>query len=270
MDICTIKAFGVFYTDVEFPDGGQTGGRRVERVELEYYISSAPDSLVTVDHQSYMPSPGTLLCTKPGQHRSSRFPFRCYYLKLDFAPDSPYLKQLREAPDFYSLIDSAKYARLFESLIHHLADGMPPSSDLVHARLLELFYCLQQDAPHNRTSVIEIGHQRKQLILAATTYIREHYAHRVTLADLAAAAGYSPNYFHHVFTAAMGVTPTQYLLDERIRQAKRLLLHPDLPLSTVAYTCGFSSQSHFTQQFRQAVGLTPAKYRRQGFGDYEV
>lgn len=214
--------------------------------------------------------PGTLLCTKPGQHRSSRFPFRCYYLKLDFANDSPYLKQLMETPDFYSLIDSAKYAHLFESLIHHLADGMPYTSDLIHARLLELFYRLQQDAPHNRTAIIESGHQHKQLILAATNYIRENFARHITLADLAKAVGYSPNYFHHVFTTVMGITPAQYLLEERIRHAKQKLLLPNLSISTIAYTCGFSSQSHFTQQFRETVGLTPAKYRRQNFGDYEV
>ena len=68
----------------------------------------------------------------------------------------------------------------------------------------------------------------------------------------------------------MGITPAQYLLEERIRHAKQKLLLPNLSISTIAYTCGFSSQSHFTQQFRETVGLTPAKYRRQNFGDYEV
>lgn len=269
MQFCTITHSGIFFTDIGFPNKSETEGRILNQVELEYYISASPNSQIIVDGHAYTPFPGTVLCTTPGQRRSSRFPFRCYYLKLEFPPDSPYLAQLRTAPDFYTLIDSAHYAVLFESLIHHLADGKVDAADLINARLLELFYCLQQDAPHNCTAVLQTDPQRRQVILAATAYIREHYAQHITLADLAAAAGYSPNYFHHIFTLVMGITPAHYLLEERIRQAKLLLLQPDLPLSNVAYDCGFSSQSHFTHQFRKMTGITPAQYRRQYMGAYE-
>ena len=60
----------------------------------------------------------------------------------------------------------------------------------------------------------------------------------------------------------MGVTPHQYVMRERVGEAKRLLAKGHMSVAEVALTVGFASQSHFTDLFRRAVGTTPKRYQQ--------
>jgi transcriptional regulator GlxA family with amidase domain len=58
------------------------------------------------------------------------------------------------------------------------------------------------------------------------------------------------------------MTPGGYRRRERVRAASSLLLHSSAPLSRIALACGFSDQSHLTNVFREATGVSPRCYRR--------
>ena len=73
---------------------------------------------------------------------------------------------------------------------------------------------------------------------------------------------YSPIYFHKLFCAATGKTPRRYILEKRIRTAREMLALGDIPLSSVAMECGFSSQSYFDFIFKKETGMTPSAYIR--------
>ncbi|MCB2101804.1 MAG: helix-turn-helix transcriptional regulator [Rhodobacterales bacterium] len=83
-----------------------------------------------------------------------------------------------------------------------------------------------------------------------------------TLAGLAAVAGLSEYHFARMFRASMGESPHAYLLRRRVLRARDLLARPGGTLADVALACGFASQSHLTERFRQLMGVTPARYRR--------
>ena len=68
----------------------------------------------------------------------------------------------------------------------------------------------------------------------------------------------------------MGKTPQQYLLEERIRRAKLLLVQTEKTISEIAYECGFASQSHFSLRFKQAAYCTPGEYRQRSIERYRV
>ena len=59
----------------------------------------------------------------------------------------------------------------------------------------------------------------------------------------------------------MGVAPHYFMTRRRIERAKELLLHSDQPLAEIALAVGFSSQAHFTDQFRKMTGSTPLRFR---------
>lgn len=99
-------------------------------------------------------------------------------------------------------------------------------------------------------------------ILRATRYIREHFAERLQLADVAALAGLSSTYFSKLFKVETQTTFTEYLTRVRIDEAKRLLLMDDSRLGDLAEACGFEDQSYFTKVFVRLVGVTPSRYRR--------
>ena len=96
--------------------------------------------------------------------------------------------------------------------------------------------------------------------------VRERIEHnlesQISLASLATEAGYSRGHFLKMFRASMGITPHQYVLQRRVDHAQSLLKRGDMSIIDVAAHCGFSSQAHLTQIFRQQLGVTPGDYRR--------
>jgi len=270
LDICKIEEYGVFDTSNAFPGWKKSAGRVLTRYEIELYTSDS--GRTTLDGRTYDITAGTLLCARPGQVRASIFDFRCCYLHLSFPDPSPYRELLDSVPDFYHIIDRDAYGRLFEDLTKYLiASGEDADADYVNAKLLELFFYLRKDAQRNR-NYLEHTQKKKQspaFIPKAIEFMKANYPHDLTLSDIAAVTGYSPNYFHHVFTAVMGRTPLQYLQDVRIRHAKYLLVQSAKSLAEIAYECGFSSQSYFTEQFRRVTYSTPGQYRRRSMQGYQ-
>jgi AraC family transcriptional regulator len=93
-------------------------------------------------------------------------------------------------------------------------------------------------------------------------YIRSHLSQDLSIIDLAQVAGMSPYYFLRLFKKSMHVTPRQYIIQTRIDRAKELLISRELSIAEIAFECGFTSQSHFTNVFRQITKTTPKIYQR--------
>lgn len=97
----------------------------------------------------------------------------------------------------------------------------------------------------------------------AIAFIRQNYPRKLKLADIAEASGLSEFYFDRQFKKSTGYTPHQYLTQYRIDRAKKLLKQDRCTATQISQLCGFSNQSYFTKQFRQMVGTTPLRYRRE-------
>ncbi len=96
-------------------------------------------------------------------------------------------------------------------------------------------------------------------------YIDANYAQPISLSELADTVHFSRYYLLHIFRKATGMPPHVYLESVRVRNAQRLI-SAGQPLAQVAYDVGFGSQSHFTQRFKQIIGVTPGVYARQVAG----
>lgn len=93
----------------------------------------------------------------------------------------------------------------------------------------------------------------------AKKYIGDRLTENITLQEISTEVGLSRCYFAKMFKQSTGITPYQYVLQQRIKRAKQLL-RQDLPLVEIALDCGFSSQSSFNRTFRKYVGATPRNY----------
>lgn len=87
-------------------------------------------------------------------------------------------------------------------------------------------------------------------------------ARRWTLPELAAAVHLSTSQLGRVFTDAYGKTPMTYLTTLRVEHLARLLRETDLPIEQAMVQVGWHSRGHAARLFRQAVGITPTRYRR--------
>ena len=86
-------------------------------------------------------------------------------------------------------------------------------------------------------------------------------AHPHPLAELALAAGLSRYNFLRTFKRVTGVTPHQWLLRARLRDAARRLATSRAPVTEVALAAGFDDLANFIRSFRAEFGMSPRRYR---------
>lgn len=94
-------------------------------------------------------------------------------------------------------------------------------------------------------------------------YIRDNLSDKITLSELSKSTFYSPVYLETVFKKDTGKSIIDYLLDERINEAKNLLCEGILSLQDIAGSVGIYDYNYFSRIFKKKVGYTPTQYRKQ-------
>ncbi len=92
----------------------------------------------------------------------------------------------------------------------------------------------------------------------AIKFIHERYGEDIGLAQMAKAAGLSPNYFCQLFADYAGCAPRKYLNAVRLQEAKRLIEEGSLNFTQIAARCGFGSIHSFSKVFRRLEGKSPS------------
>jgi transcriptional regulator GlxA family with amidase domain len=90
----------------------------------------------------------------------------------------------------------------------------------------------------------------------------ENLSDRLDVTALASRAAMSPRHFARRFAAETGSTPLQWVIAQRVREARRLLEATDMPIEEVAQRAGFGSAPSLRQHFGRAMATSPAAYRR--------
>jgi transcriptional regulator GlxA family with amidase domain len=90
----------------------------------------------------------------------------------------------------------------------------------------------------------------------------EHLAEPLDVAAMARHAAVSPRTFARRFREETGTTPLQWLLSQRVLEARRLLEESDLPIDEIAWRAGFGTATSLRDHFRRATATSPSAYRR--------
>lgn len=97
-------------------------------------------------------------------------------------------------------------------------------------------------------------------------YIRENSSDEISNTEIGAIFGYHPFYVSRMLKERKGITLRQYIINYRLKNAKRLLELTDKSAAEIAEECGFTDASYFAKTFKGAFGMTPKEYRN-GFKD---
>ncbi|MFN2456165.1 MAG: helix-turn-helix domain-containing protein [Pyrinomonadaceae bacterium] len=95
----------------------------------------------------------------------------------------------------------------------------------------------------------------------AEELLHARYAENLNFTSIAETLNVHPVYFSRAFRKFYGCSVGEYVRRLRVESASRQLTSSDDSLVTIALNCGFSDQSHFTKTFKNATGMTPARYR---------
>jgi AraC family transcriptional regulator len=125
----------------------------------------------------------------------------------------------------------------------------------IAAHLLQTYARVKSSPPPARFSA--------QQISRITEYIDANLAADVSLAEIASVAGSSVSHLTVLFHRSFGLPVHQYVIQQRVERAVRLLLRTNARLCEVAQQAGFTDQSHMTRCMRRLIGTTPAALSRK-------
>lgn len=108
------------------------------------------------------------------------------------------------------------------------------------------------------------GRLSSQQLKQVVEYVHEHLSEDLSLIDLAQQMNLSAFHFARLFKNSLGLSPHQYLLQNRVERAKKLIAIAQKPdLTDIGLQVGFYDQAHFTKAFKRVVGIPPKGFFKQ-------
>ena len=173
------------------------------------------------------------------------------------AAQTPLARLMRGEDEHGFMVFSDTYGRILyrsvRTLLKEYAHAGQTANFAVKARVLLL---LAQLSEIDTYSFYGLDQRMMELV----AYVHEHCA-TVSVASLAAHAGYSETYFSRLVREHYGLRARELIVAARLRKARELLLTTEQPVHDVASAVGYESYSHFNRIFRQVYHITPAAYR---------
>ncbi|MBS6474760.1 MAG: helix-turn-helix transcriptional regulator [Clostridiales bacterium] len=212
-----------------------------------------------------------LVCFPNERHSTSKMPFdksTFYYMIFDLDKLFERLGATKEQSELLS--HSFKEAFSYKRIFHF--------NDTLRKHFETLFELYEADTPFQETrlrnalsdffiSLIAFSEQKLPTTSSRMTpvlqYIQTHRDEYYPLSSLASLANLSLSRFSATFTAEFGLSPREYIIRDRIAQAKQLLCTSELSVTDIAMQLGFSSLQHFSGIFRKYTFMTPSQWRKQ-------
>ncbi len=133
----------------------------------------------------------------------------------------------------------------------------------IQTRILEsiLLILIKDEKRENTHPLFSNGFDKD--IQKAVMYIHAHFKENPTLSEVAKTIPLNPQYFCTKFREYTGKAYKQYLKQTKLRYARRLIIATSLPMLDVAENSGYSSQAHFSAEFKEYYGISPLDMRKK-------
>lgn len=179
-----------------------------------------------------------------------------YYLKYRNIPAS----NLDETSSFnmisLQIIAQARVISLLEKISEKVSDDPYISWLRKQALLYELLYVISKNKAiqeKNKNSPIKL----------TIDYMIKHSEEHLTISDLARLAFMTQSSFCRAFKRETGLTPSGYLRNLRVAQAKDMLKTSSYSIKDVARTVGIADELYFSRLFKNSEGISPSIYRKK-------
>ncbi|MCH5321465.1 MAG: helix-turn-helix domain-containing protein [Eubacterium sp.] len=113
-----------------------------------------------------------------------------------------------------------------------------------------------------RVSALKVGETHSPVVARAIQYIAHNINQRLYIEEIAQKLNSNRSYLSVKFKNETGMTLTDYIIQQKIFEAQRLIRYTDRSLLQISSYLDFSSQSYFQMQFKKYTGMTPAQYKK--------
>ena len=236
-------------------------------MDYEFDFCVGCDREMWLDGKRHKIEKGCFVIRKPGQNVSSKGVYDCYMLTLDFSKRLPCSQYSRNTAtemqrsfesDMWDVLPSVfkpshyeEYLQIFETMMSVNETNINENpqtfllvNELLHLLMFDSFCRVSATTPIVRTPINEV-----------CAYIKNHYMEEIRLENLASVAHLNKNYLVRQFKKTFGISPIAYLIHVRMEHAKKLLIETDLPVKTIAVSCGYTDPSFFNIYFKKMYSV---------------
>lgn len=288
----------VYTVDYIFPNSYQSASAFVKRNDetgfhiQEFYeicVISKGEGYHVIEDTVVKAKKGDVFIVPPGRRHAIRGgrSVDVHYIHLSPKFFELYLERMTELPTFLSLFEIEPLMRVSGNTYRHLyldenvlktvtstIESLeskwqfdPASKLIVEGYIIVLLTIFCREYEKLQTIVGKNANNDK-FFMDSISYIIKSYNKKLTIDELAHAAGLSRTSYIKRFRETTGKSPNQFITHTRIAAAKKLL-GSDLSISKIAEETGFYDAAHFMKTFTSVVGMSPAEYKMSERADSE-
>lgn len=269
---CELNIFETYETSqlvpLEFSDFVVTSMLRGKKI---MHLSGDPEFEYVPGQTVVIPSNIQMKIDFPDASKSN--PTQCMALAIDSSKIAETLNFLNERypkqnnSDYWRLnyqsyffYNNPDLAIIINKLIKECMDTSPVKDVLADLSLQELLIRIIQSQTINsiKNGSKESGNSS---VYEITEFIKLNLKENMTLKTLSNKACMSTASFYRFFKSELGMSPIEYVLNEKIKEAKKLLQNPDIQINEVCYLAGFDDANYFSRLFKKHEGITPKQYQ---------
>lgn len=269
--------FMLFHDDLNNFVRGFVNWHKQKEIEISVIIEgSVRVCLLNEEHRLY---PGDIFTILPGTLHSIQpvedLPGKYFTLIFDpclltghsasFFEQSFYTPVISSGKGYYCLTErSGSYSDSIRKALFSIYDHDPVYNiqiQLEIQRTLQDIWLLLFEHVFQKSASAYNHNRQDGKILDMLEYLHTHYAEKFSLNAMAEHHHISRGECCRYFKKMMGMTITEFLLDYRLSKAAQQLTLTQASITGIAYSVGFHSASHFTEEFRKKTGQTPTQYR---------
>lgn len=238
------------------------------RTTAYYYLLLVLDGRGTFvqNGRTYPLAAGDLYCLFPQVTHEywtePDFPLRKIFLAFDGKMALELLRRIGLTPQrpHLAAVHSEEAAADMIAFLQKTTGGAAETSDLDRlSAFYRIFASLEREAAPERIEPDGISWLQRGL-----DYMEIHYAHGITIEEVARHAGVGRTHFSKKFHERYGITPVRHMQRLKLDEARMLLEQTNYSLSEIAHSVGYPDLFSFSKAFKKHHGLPPKQYRQKG------
>lgn len=162
--------------------------------------------------------------------------------------------------DNYFFYNNIELASTINKLIKECMSSSITKDALADLTLQELLVRIIQTQTAKTLDTNKLTDKNNPMV-PVLEYIRANIRENINLKELSNKACMSPTSFYRYFKRELGMSPIEFILNEKIKQAKQLLKDPNIQINEVSYASGFEDSNYFIRIFKKYEGVTPKQYQ---------
>jgi len=253
-------AYGV----ASYPPGATFGPRRLKDFEFVWIMNGSAEYECLELGRFHLPEGAVLLCRR-GVMDLFRFDrevrTRHAYFHFDIREFPHYWPPVDVWPWVYEAQSAGVLVPLFGHVLACMEQGNEGQAELAITLMLESYIGGETDilwvSKPNLPEPVELA--RRYI----TARLDEDPSAEISLEDMAAHAGVSPEYLCRLFRSYTGLSPLGTVRICRLDRAAMLLLRSNYTITQISRIYGFSSPFHFSQRFKELYGKSPSQLRKE-------